>query len=380
MSSSHLMNRALVVLSLLAVSRAAAAQASSPLEAGLDSVLSSFAAAGTPFSGVVAIVTRDGKTIQRTRGFASYELKVPVTADMVFRIASISKQFTGALVAMLADEGKIDENAPIGTYLHELRGTPAGDSIKVHNLLTHSAGLEDPDYLWQHVSQMYEWDWKANRPVPTYTIDSVLRDVAREKLKFSPGSSYEYCNVCYVMAGEIIARVSGRTFEATLQDRILKPLAMKTTGVDHIDELVPMHTANYERTADGAIYPITRWRNLAPIAPAGGLHTTMADLRAWARTVFFSDSLLSIGARKRLLTPHEFLQGYGLVVTKARLADSSLVDLTYHTGEIAGTHALVAYLPQSDAVVLVLSNLGFTYPHAALRKALLTMVSLRATH
>lgn len=345
---------------------AAAAQAGDSgdesVATGVATVLRGLEEAGSPFNGALLVGGPDSVLFEYRGGMANFELEVPIRRGQAFRIASLSKQFAGVLALLLEQDGVVDLQAAVSTYLPALEGTPAG-AATLQRLLDHRSGLSavsSEAYLWGHVVSEYGWDWRANRASETFDREQFLERMAEQEQETDPGSRYWYCNTCYVLAGLALAAAAGTDYEALLSRRILEPLGMHGTGFDGLDELVRDRAYPYER-AGGEVYPITRWRNLRPIGPAGAMYSTLADMERWVRALFHSDALLAPDARADLL-PAEAGYRNGLQRVLMEVPGGGQVDVIMHTGQIAGTFGWVAYLPATGRHVIALSNIGFTFP------------------
>jgi CubicO group peptidase (beta-lactamase class C family) len=202
-----------------------------------------------------------------TYGVSNVATKTPVTADTVFRIASMTKSFTAMAVVKLRDEGRLSLDDPAERYVPELKGLkyPTSDSprITVRHLLTHSAGFpEDNPWGDQQLG----------------ASDGDLSRMMREGIPFStaPGTAYEYSNYGFAILGRIVSNVSGRPYDEYVADQILKPLGMSSTTL-HPDR-VPR-----ERFAVGYRWEDNQWKE-EPALPhgsfgaMGGMLTSMRDL------------------------------------------------------------------------------------------------------
>lgn len=344
------------------------AQTTGGLAESIEAELQRLTAAGSPFNGVILVADGDRELYRRASGFANFEFDVPVAFEHRFRIASLSKQFGGMLAVMLDEEGILDLHREIEAYVPELVGTPAG-SVTLHHLLTHTSGLPNGrPYLWGHVISEYDWNWRTNRVEQSFSPDSFLVAIAKEEHATQPGASYQYCNECYVLAGIAIGRAAGVSYEVLLREKLLDPLGMNDTGLERMDSLIERRAYPYER-ADGRPFPISRFRNVHPLGPAGAMYSTLDDMQRWAAAVFYSDPFFTDDVRASFL-PDEIGYRYGLSRRSFELNGDS-VDVIWHTGQIAGTYAVVAFLPARNMHLIALSNIGFTFPQDAFIRAML---------
>ncbi|NTU52026.1 MAG: serine hydrolase, partial [Candidatus Aminicenantes bacterium] len=177
----------------------------------IDAVMSEIYKPGQP--GAAVIVRKNGETVFRKGyGMADLELGVPVEPDMVFRLGSITKQFTAVAILLLAQEGKLGLQDEITKFLPDF--PTQGRRITVEHLLTHTSGI-------QSYTDLPEW-------LPLWRKDFTLKeliDLFKDKpMQFGPGESWAYNNSGYVLLGAIIEKVSGKTYEGFIEAAIFQPL------------------------------------------------------------------------------------------------------------------------------------------------------------
>jgi CubicO group peptidase (beta-lactamase class C family) len=221
--------------------------------------------------GVVYGVVADGKLVYvRGIGVQDLESKRPVTADTLFRIASMTKAFTALTILRLRDEGKLQLDAPAETYVPEMRGWkyPTADSprIRVRDLLNHTAGFVTDD----------PWGDRQT-PLPEAEFSRLLR----EGVPFTraPGTAWEYSNLGYALLGRIITNVSGHPYADTMTQTLLKPLGMTSSGF-FVD------AAPAGRRAVGYRWEDDTWRLEPTMAHGafgamGGIQTSANDYAKW---------------------------------------------------------------------------------------------------
>jgi CubicO group peptidase (beta-lactamase class C family) len=177
----------------------------------LESVLKQKGYSNATHPGIAVSVTHNGKSLVHYGvGYANMELKQKIDGNAGFDLASCSKHFTAAAILMLHCQGKVDIEASAKNYIPEL----VHDSVKIHHLIHHTAGLVD--YL--------QFD-------DIYNKDDVIRAIADKPLEFEPNEKHEYSNSAYVVLGVIIERVSGKSYRDFMMDEIFVPLGMTNTDV-----------------------------------------------------------------------------------------------------------------------------------------------------
>jgi len=173
--------------------------------------------------GVSIAVIKDQKIVKSVGyGQANVELNVPATAETVYKIGSVSKQFIASGIMLLVKEGKISLDDNVSKYLE---GTPdSWKPITIRHLLTHTSGI---------VREAPGFD-----PFKVQNDVDVIKTAYSLPLRFSPGEKWEYCNVGYFTLAEIIHKVTGQPWGDFLRDRLFAPLDMKATRTTTITDLV----------------------------------------------------------------------------------------------------------------------------------------------
>jgi len=293
--------------------------------------------------GLSLAAIRDGRMIKVAGyGRASLELDAPATADTVYEIGSITKQFTAEAVMLLVEDGRLGLDDPIARHL-----PPTPDSwrpITIRHLLTHTSGLKD---------------WEAAGVLPyhsEYTPSDYIALIARFPLDFPPGEQFRYTNSGFPLLGMIIERASGQAYTAFVTSRILKPLGLAATRFKDPGEVVTGRAEGYV-LQDGVF---RRGEQLRPavIAPNGGIMTTAADLASWAAAVF-NGRLLGPESLREMLTPVRLNSGrtvnHGFAWFMTTFNGHRII---LHPGTtIGGYSAVVYHYPDDRLTVVALANL-----------------------
>ena len=193
------------------------------------------------FSGTILVADGDRVSYRKSFGLADRAFEIPATDDTRYRIASITKLFTAALVLQLADEGRLDLHKPISAYLPEFPGKGSAE-IATHHLLNHTSGLEQFDRIAGLEEALTKGVGQYQRP---QTSTELLRYCCSGDLRFAPGSKFDYNNADYIVLGRIIEKVTGKTYEAALRERILVPLRLENTGIAKQDSIIPRLAPTY---------------------------------------------------------------------------------------------------------------------------------------
>jgi CubicO group peptidase (beta-lactamase class C family) len=279
-------------------------------EKSIDSIFAPWDNTRSP--GCAIAISRQGRIVfSRGYGMANLELGVPITPASIFHVASISKQFTAACVALLAAEGRVSWADDIRKYVPEL--PDYGHRITLAHLAHHTSGLRDQWTLLRLA------DWRNDDLI---TEADVLKIAVRQKaVNFAPGDEFLYSNTGYTLLAIVVHRVSGQTLRDFADARLFTPLDMRSTHFhgDHT-EIVHGRTSAYEPRRGGGL------KISIPVFDTYGatsLFTTAGDLLKWQRSLVearvggrdFVDALMISG---RLNDGKDTGYGFGLSTRKWR--------------------------------------------------------------
>ena len=331
------------VLAALVVSSSLAAQAPSrgTLVTRIDSIVN--AALAAPFSGFSVAVVKGRDTLtMKAYGSANIELGVAATPATVYRIGSLTKQFTSSLVMQLVEQGKIGLEDPLSKYRP---GIPAHwRSITVHQLLNHTSGIPSYTDVGPQVRNVF---------VTGTSRDSLIAMLYVDSLMFAPGMGFYYNNSGYYLLGMLIEQITGKTYAANVAE-LVKPLGLEHTMYCGTGPLIPGRANGYDR--QGPTLVNAAYINMDIPYSAGSICSTAGDLVTWSRAL----------ASGRVVRP----ESYRLMTTPVKLA--SVRPMTYGFGlgaDTLGTHRVVSHggnvngfaaglmhLPDDSLFVAVLSN------------------------
>jgi CubicO group peptidase (beta-lactamase class C family) len=328
--------------------------------ADLQDFVSSLAGDGEP--GLAVGVYSAGQLAgSATAGYAVPEHDVPVTEGTMFDIASVSKHMTSACLLLLAREGLVDLDADIRAGLPELALT---QPVTLRQCLTHTAGLRD--YL--------ELCELAGIPVLGISENKAMDLIAGLcELDFDPGSAFSYSNTGYVLAAELVRRVTGTRLARFASERLFGPLGMTATHFrDDVGILVPRLANGYVASpgrqrpggqpAGGQVDAFRRYDVTETVVGDGAVVTSLADLAAW-HGFMSSGAVLGADIRDGLLAGQVLTDGtpagYGLGLASIEVGGEPA---WWHSGSWAGYRSAVIYLPGRRAGVSVLANRNDRYP------------------
>ncbi|MDC6350456.1 serine hydrolase [Zeaxanthinibacter sp. PT1] len=298
-----------------------------------------------------ALVAEQGEAIYKGgAGQANMEWDIPNQADTKHRLGSITKQFTAALILQLAEEGKIDLHAPVTTYLPDYpEGT--GSTITTHHLLTHSSGIPNytafPDFF----------EGMSRDP---FTPEEFVKVFADSTLQFTPGEQFAYSNSGYFLLGVLVEKITGKSYEKNLEEKILEPLGMEDTGFDLHKTILKNRATGYEK-GDGG-YVNAPYLDMSIPYAAGSLYSTAEDLHKWDLALY-ENRVLSEKYTKLMFKPQVAAgsghYAYGWFVRKMPVGISGdSVEVIEHGGGINGFNTLIVREPDNQNLVVLLNNTG----------------------
>ena len=288
------------------------------------------------FSGNVLVALKGEPIFQKSYGYANIELQVKNSLATKFRIGSITKQFTAMAIMILEEQGKLSTTDKISDHLLSL--LPHWQNLTIHHLLTHTSGLP---HTWTTEG------FTETMMLPN-SMEETIDRFKNQPLLASPGEEFHYSGVGYFLLAAIIQEISGKSYEAFLNEQIFSKIGMQDTGADGPQKIIQNRAAGYETDTSGI-------RNAPyiymPILTGGGnLYSTLGDLLKWDRALH-ENTLITKETKEKMFTANLNNYGYGWFVRKT---DSSFrVD---HTGGVAGFNAFIGRYPNEELLIVILSN------------------------
>ena len=326
----------------LAVSAASPAVAiPKTFQAQADKILADSYKADAP--GAAVIVTEGGKTVYaKGRGLADINAKTPITPDTVFRLGSITKQFSAAVVMQLVEEGKVSLDDPLSKYLPDY--PQPGASATVRQLLSHTSGVQSytgiPGFMVEE---------NISQPMTTEQLIAVFKDKPSPS---KPGEKWAYNNSGYALIGAIIEKATGKAWHEAINERIAAPLKLSSIA---FGEARPARMAVGYTGSETGQKPAMKIHMNVPHA-AGGLIGTVGDLAAWANALHHG-KVVSAGSYAAMTTPTKTIDGkehpYGFGLGFREIRGRRAIE---PSGGIPGFNTDSVYLPEKDVFVAVFSN------------------------
>ncbi len=295
------------------------------------------------FNGTLLVADENGLILEKAYGSANFEWKVPHTPDSKFRIGSITKSFTAAIILQLAAEGKLELDDPLSKHLPDYR-KDTGDRVTLTHLLNHTSGI--PSYT---SAASFEDDSRNPSGVSEFVKKACSGD-----LEFEPGTKFAYNNSGYFLLGAIIERLTGQTYAQAVQQRIFGPLGMKDSGYDVTATVLPKRASGYVPAPGG--YINAAYIDMSLPYAAGSLYSTVEDLYRWDRALYL-DTLVPAPLKQKMFTPGLEHYGFGWSIQPLRLHDGKTeLPVIFHGGGINGFSTLLVRAPERKEVVILLDN------------------------
>ncbi|HVE57254.1 MAG TPA: serine hydrolase [Pyrinomonadaceae bacterium] len=315
------------------------------------------------FNGSI-LVAEKGKVIYKKGfGMANMEWSIPNNTDTKFRIGSVTKQFTATLILQLVEEGKIKLDGKLSDYLTDYR-KDTGDKVTIHQLLNHTSGI--PSYTGLP-------NFFAEISRDPYSVTDFVKKFASGDLEFEPGSKFSYNNSGYFLLGAIIEKVTGKSYEAVLKERILDPLGMTNTGFDHHATLLQKRASGYEKTPNG--YANAPYLDMSLPYAAGSIYSTVEDLFKWDQSLY-EDKILSAESKKLMFTPGLSNYGYGFGISDQPIGKTDQkTKVIQHSGGINGFNSLLTRLVDRQQTVIILDNVGLGRYHGNITNSIISILN-----
>ena len=291
----------------------------------------------------VAVVEKGHVVYAKGFGYANLEQDVEANASTVYRIGSITKQFTATMIMQLVKEGKLSLDDSIEKVLPDM--PKAWGKVTVKNLLNHTSGIKS----YTELKGMMEKD--AMQPT---TPLGIIKKVEKEPMDFEPGTKWHYNNTGYELLGIIIENIDKRTFAESLTKRILSPLGMSHTYFVSERSIVRYRAQGYSSGKHG--FEHAQYLNMDWPYAAGSIESTVLDLAKWDEALY-GEKVLPKELLAKMWEPTVLadgtIQNYGFGWGTSILNDQQLVE---HGGGIHGFTTQIRRVPSKGLTVIVLTN------------------------
>jgi CubicO group peptidase (beta-lactamase class C family) len=330
-----------VMLMLISFTSSAQTLNIKQLTAELDKMLSEQFKPGE--TGCTALVAKNGQIIyKKAFGMADLELNVPMQPDMVFRIGSITKQFTAIAILQLMEQGKLSIDDDITKFIPDY--PTQAYHISIGHLLTHTSGIKS-------YTNMPDFDKYSKTDMKPEELIDLFKN---QPMEFAPGTKWNYNNSGFFLLGYIIEKVTGKSYQDYIQDNFFTPLGMTSSCYGSDTRIIKNRASGYGPGKDG----IENAEYLSMLLPysAGSIMSTIDDLYRW-HSALYSYKLVSKETLDRAHTEYKLADGrgthYGYGWFLSQLQGSRTIE---HGGGINGYLTSSVYLPDEDVFVALFSN------------------------
>jgi CubicO group peptidase (beta-lactamase class C family) len=336
------------------------------LAASIDKAAAAAVASGES-PGLQVAVIKDGRPVLvKSYGSANLEQRVPVSNDSVFRIGSVTKQFTAVALLLLAEEGKVSLQDKLSKYYPNF---PRADDITLEEMLHHTSGI----YNYTSAPNF------ANDGMVRRTTDEMVEFIAKlpKTQDFEPGTNWSYSNSAYFILGGVVEKAAGAPLATVFKTKLFTPLGMAHSALDDETELVPGRVHGYSGAAPGK-FTNAAFISMSIPGGAGSVRSTASDLAKW-NAALYGGKILKPASLAAMLTPGRLNNGEPSGGAMAKMmaaagapaaAQSKKQEYGYalflsqdeghrkidHGGGIYGFNASLSEFPDDHATVVVLSN------------------------
>ena len=312
------------------------------LEKSVDSLIATQFKPSEPGISVL-IADKSGIIYKKAFGSANVELNVAMQPDMVFRIGSITKQFTAIGILQLVEQRKISLQDSIQKYIPDFPSK--GYMITIENLLTHTSGI--PDYSnadTTHNPYIERHD---------FTPKQIIKYFDYMPLEFKPGTKYNYSNSGYVLLAYIIQQVTGESYYQYIRENVIERAGLQHTLFDNEHTIIPNRVEGYTR--DKGFFENCEYQTASIAFGCGDMMSTTEDLYKW-NNALLSYKLVNKEMLQKAFTPYKLSDGSYTNYGYGWFIDSFGSKRIHHEGQVSGFTALEEYYPDKDIYVSILTN------------------------
>lgn len=316
---------------------------------GIDSIAGEELRGGRGVGMTVAVVRGADTLLLKGYGQANRERGMPAGADVVYPIGSVTKQFTGAAIVQLAEQGRLSLDDELAKHLPDF--PTHGHRVTLRHLLDHTSGIRE----YGGLPGIRRVDMRKATP------DDMVALIAPEPFGFAPGAAMAYSNSGYLLLGRVVERVTGSPWADYVRRNLLEPAGMRRS-----------HHCGERADSSRATGYLTRGRRVT-VEPepgyawsfsSGALCSTAGDLVAWNRALH-GGKLLSSAAYREMTTPGALAGGAALRYARGMVIDSAFGRrVMYHGGAIYGFRSELRYFPADSLSIVVLGNSTSADPQA----------------
>ena len=349
----------IITIFFLAITLVASAQTDKRIK-DLEKELNALLTATNTTGFAVAIVEKDKIIYSKGFGYSDYENKVPVDANTLFAIGSCSKAFTASILGQLRDEGEMSFDDSPRMYIPELNffNKEMNSNIMIKDLMCHRTGIPRHDYSWYLF--------------PTFSKDSLIQRIEFHEPFAGVREKWRYNNFMFLTQGVIAERITGKTWEENIQERLFGPLNMTRSNL-HIADLENSSNAafGYSVNDDGTVEKLDYYK-IGGMCPAGSINSSVNEMSNWLMTwinggKFNGEQIIPEAYVKEAMSSQAVVAG---ALPDDEFPDMHMLNYGYawmmgsykghyeveHGGAIDGFRASTAFYPSDSIGIIILSN------------------------
>lgn len=302
--------------------------------------------------GATAGYSVNGETVwQASSGYTDQKTQQAFTTTTITRLASIAKPMTAIAVMQLVEQGLIDLDVPIQTYIPDYP-KQASTQITTRHLLSHTSGIGG-----------YKNGKEAETKKEYATLYNALVIFKERELLFEPGTRFNYTTYGYTVLGAIVEKVTGGSFGAYLQKNIWDKAGMTNTGVEKFGQKKQGQSSLYHQNSKGKTKAGTE-NNLSNRLPGGGVYSTLEDMLKFGNAIinntFVKESTMNLMREHHSLEKERNGYGFGWFLYNPKPNEGGIIG---HSGEQTGSSTQLVIVPGLKTVVVILSNTSGAYKY-----------------
>lgn len=303
------------------------------------------------FSGIILVANDSAILSQQSIGFASQELEIPIDIDSKFKIASMTKSYTGLLIALAEQDGKLNLEDRLEKFFPQLTDSK-WKQITILQLVSHTSGIPHWNGFRNYWSEASKLSLKS---------EQVLEEIFEMKLLFEPGTQSAYSSPAYYLLASILEKVYNENYENIINKKINSKLKLKQTGTFNELKIIPKMACGYYLITDDDLIPAP-YRDISTMKGGGNIYSTALDMLKWTRS-FTSDTIWNKPLLKKIFSPmtdkkiktKDDLYGMGWYIREKTQKNRK----AYHIGGgTFGYSSLAVIYPEEKIHIIVMSNVS----------------------
>ena len=321
-----------------------------------DSLVYTYLAESHAPSAAFAVIRGSDTLAYGAYGLADIDVRRPATANTIYEIGSLTKQFTSAAIMKLVEQGRVRLDDDLSKYVPQF--PLQGKKVSIHELLNHTSGIHS-----YTSSPSWQKTWND-----VLSPDAIIRFVAADTFDFAPGTAYRYDNTGYVLLGMVIEKASGQKYAKYLDAQLFKPLGLEQTSYCPSHTSDPAFALGYSKGPSGTVR--AQFLDLSHPFSAGALCSTVGDFAKWQRAldggkVVSPASYALMSTADTLDNGRKINYGFGLV---PGMFDGHKT--VSHTGGINGFATAGTYVPDDSLSIVVFTNYDAESPQGVVQNLL----------